>query len=194
MADTETSIGFEHAYEGIDSILATVKGKIKTSPENSAAMASPQEVDKVIMELLTKKKLPATQENYNKAITTTAHLVQIGATSPKFASSRQISDYGIDLKAGDLRDACNKVGITVRKYARGIRDVVIKIANNLNIEGNLAKNYKLENPNCDKQDLIWVSDFQTFSDNTSMPEHVSSWLLLNYKARFRPTKDKETTT
>ena len=50
------------------------------------------------------------------------------------------------------------------------------------------KGYKLENPSCDKQDLVWVSDFQTFSENPSMPENVRTWLLNNYRNRFRPVK------
>jgi hypothetical protein len=138
--------------------------------------------------LITKKKLPKTQENFNKTLVTAAHLVQIGATSPKFAATRMIPDYGVDIRVGELRDACSKAGITVRKFARGIRDTVVKVAQKHQIEGNLAKGYKLENPDFDKQDLAWVSDFQTFSDNPSMPDNVRTWLLENYRNRFRPTK------
>jgi hypothetical protein len=71
-----------------------------------------------------------------------------------------------------LKEACNGVGITPQKFAREIRDFILKIAAEFNLEGNLSKKYKLENPNCDKQDLIWVSDFQTFLENPSMPDHV----------------------
>ena len=99
-----------------------------------------------------------------------------------------VTDYGVEVKVSDLRDACSKAGITVRKYARGIRDQVIKVAQKHQLEGNLAKGYKLENPSCDKQDLVWVSDFQTFSENPSMPENVRTWLLNNYRNRFRPVK------
>lgn len=67
-----------------------------------------------------------------------------------------------------------------------VRDDVIKVAVKHGIEGNLSKNYKLENPGFEEQDLIWVSDFQTFSDNPAMPEHVKHWLLENYRNRFRP--------
>lgn len=128
------------------------------------------------------------QENFNKVFTTSAHLVQIGATSPKFASTRMITDYGVEGKTSDLRESCSRARITVRKFSRSIKNVVIKVATQLNIEGNLAKNYKMEFPTCDKQDLIWVSDFQTFSDNPAMPDQVKTWLLQNYKNRFRPEK------
>jgi hypothetical protein len=77
-------------------------------------------------------------------------LVQIGAISPKFAASRIISNYGIDVRAGDLREARSKNQLTVRKFARGIRDQVIKVAQRFGIEGNLAKNSKLENLGFDK--------------------------------------------
>jgi hypothetical protein len=97
-----------------------------------------------------------------------------------------VTDYGIDLKVLELRNACKTAGITVRKLARGIRDDVIKVAMKHGIEGNLSKNYKLENPNFDPQDLIWVSDFQTFSENPAMPENVRQWLLENYRSRFKP--------
>ncbi len=79
------------------------------------------------------------------------------------------------------------MGITARKFARGIRTIIIKVAKHDEIEGNLSKNYKLENPNFDQQDLVWVSDFQTFSEDPAMPEHVKTWLLENYRRRFRPT-------
>ena len=135
---------------------------------------------------MTNKKILLTQVNYNKVLATVAHLLQIGATSPKFASTKIISNYGVDIKAGNLREACSKNQIIVRKFARRIRDQIIKVAQRFNIEGNLFKNYKLENPGFDKQDLICVTDFQTFSNNDAMPEHVKAWLLENYRHRFRP--------
>lgn len=177
-----TNVGLENIGD-LDTILSNVKSKVTNE---SGAVASPEDIDNTIKSILLAKKIPPTQENYNKVLLSTAHLVQIGATSPKFAATRIISDYGLDIKAGDLRDACNKNGTTVRKYARGIRNTVIKLASNFGLEGNLSKSYKLENPGCDRQDLIWASDFQTFSDNEAMPESVRLWLLDNYRRRFKP--------
>jgi hypothetical protein len=181
-------VGYGNVGEGIDNLLKVVK--VKNMNESSSAVATPQEIDGVIGSIMTLKKIPNTQDGYNKVIATTAHLVQIGATSPRFADSRLITDYGIEVRAGELKEACKRNGITVRKYARGIRDIVIKVASAYNIAGNLSKNYKLENPSCDSQDLIWVADFQTFSENPAMPEHVRTWLLQNYKNRFRPETNK----
>jgi len=168
-----TNVGLENIGD-LDTILNSVKSKVTNE---SGAVASPEDIDNTIKSILLTKKIAPTQDNYNKVLLSTAHLVQIGATSPKFAATRIISDYGLDIKAGDLRDACNKNGTTVRKYARGIRNTVIKVASNFGLEGNLAKSYKLENPGCDRQDLIWVSDFQTFSDNEAIPESIRLWLL-----------------
>lgn len=179
-------ISFNNAGRSFDQILETAR--VKTTAETNASVATPAEVDAIIKSILTAKKLPVTQENYNRVLATCAHFVQIGATSPKFATTRVILDYGIELKAGELREACNKNNTTTRKFARGIRDFVIKVATAFNLEGNLSKNYKLENPTCDKQDLVWVSDFQTFTDNPAMPDHVRTWLLENYRSRFRPNE------
>jgi hypothetical protein len=181
-------VGYESVGNGIDDLLK--ESVVKVSNESSSAVATPQEIDTVMNAIMTQKKIAQNQVNYNKTLLTTAHLVQIGATSPKFAESRMVTDYGFEIRAGDLKEACKKNGITVRKYARGIRDQVIKVASAYNISGNLAKSYKLENPSCDTQDLIWVSDFQTFSENPAMPDHVRTWLLQNYKNRFRPDINK----
>ena len=56
------------------------------------------------------------------------------------------------------------------------------------IEGNLSKGFKLDFPDYDPEHYPWVSDFQTFSDHEDMPEQVKSWLLDNYKSRFKPNK------
>lgn len=189
MAETKNedkNVGLGNVGDGIDKLLESTTSQ--KNMETSSAVATTTEVEQVVGTLITSKKLPNTQDSFNRVLVTTAHLVQIGATSPKFASTRMVPDYGVDIRVGDLRDACSKTGITVRKFARGIRDQVIKVAQKHQIEGNLAKGYKLENPSCDRQDLVWVSDFQTFSENPSMPENVRTWLLNNYRNRFKPVK------
>lgn len=174
-----------HNFGDIEGLLNSSNTRV--SNESSAAVATPEEVDTVILSILAAKKMGNTQENYNRILLTSAHLCQIGATSPKFAESRMVTDYGVNhLSAGELKGSCSKLKITTRKYARSIRDYIIKVSQRHSIAGNLLKNYKLENPGCDMQDLVWVADFQTFLENPTMPEHVRSWLLQNYKNRFRP--------
>lgn len=182
----EKNVGLNNVGDGIDKLLESTSSQ--KNVETSSAVATITDIEQVVGHIVGTKRLPNTQDSFNRVLLTTAHLVQIGATSPKFAGTRMVTDYGVDIKVSDLRDACSKAGITVRKYARGIRDQVIKVAQKHQIEGNLAKGYKLENPSCDRQDLVWVSDFQTFSENPSMPENVRTWLLNNYRNRFRPVK------
>lgn len=182
--NVENKVGFDNVGDGIDKLLN--ESLVKISNDSSAAVATPKEIDAVLSMIMASRKIPNTQDGYNRTLLTCAHLVQIGATSPRFAESRMVTEYGVEIKAGDLKISCNKIGITPRKFARGIRDYVIKVATKHGIAGNLSKNYKLENPNCDLQDLVWVADFQTFSENPAMPDHVQKWLLQNYKNRFRP--------
>jgi hypothetical protein len=132
------------------------------------------------------KKLPLTQQNFNKAFASACHLCQEGATSPKFSEKKKVTLYGIDLKVEEPRQAWNLHKITVRKLARGLQNDIIRVASTRLMETNLHKLEKLENPNYDKQDRVWVSDFQTFNDNASMPDHVRIWLFENYRNRFRP--------
>jgi hypothetical protein len=119
-------------------------------------------------------------------LATVGHMCQIGGTSPKLAESRKVPDYGMNITVGNVRESCKKAGTTLRKVARALRDLIIKIGQNHYIEGNLSKSYKLDNPNCDLQELVWVSDFQRFSDNAAIPTQVREWLLENYKKRVRP--------
>jgi hypothetical protein len=176
-------IGMGSIGDGIDTILNNVQ--VKPSIGAGTGIASEQEIDTTMKTILINKKIPLNQENFNKTVVTVCHMVQEGATSPKYAESKMVPNYGLYFKVGDLRAACKSSGITVRKLARGLKDEIIKIAARYDIEGNLAKNYKLDNPQFDPQDLIWVSDFQTFSENPAMPQKVKEWLLDNYRNRFR---------
>jgi hypothetical protein len=47
-----------------------------------------------------------------------------------------------------------------------------------------AKSYKLKYPNASREELYYVSDFQTFADLPEMPDRVREWLLTNFKDRF----------
>lgn len=157
----------------------------KPMETGSNAVATKEEVNSVVKEITKLKGWPLNKETYSRTLCTISHMVQDGATSPKQSDTKKVTEYGLDLKVGELRQACKKVGITVRKLARGIRKPVIEVAKTFQLEGNLAKSYKLQNPLYEEQDLIWVSDFQTFSKDPSMPEHVRKWLLANYNTRFR---------
>jgi hypothetical protein len=152
----------------------------------NSGVASRQQIEALVRYVLTAKKLAVTQENFNKVLASACHLAQEGATSPKFAENRAVSILWSHSFFGELRDACKKANVTVRKLARGLKDEIIKVATRHRIEGNLSKMYKIENLNYSPQELVWVSDFQTFNDNPAMPEPVRIWLLENCRNRFKP--------
>jgi hypothetical protein len=179
-----SSVGFDQAEAGIDQILENTRLKLRQG--TGTGVADHTEIDKVIKDILKQKNLVESQENYNRILCSCALHCQQGATSPKYADSRMVVEYGISLKVSEMRAALKAAGITARKFARGIRNVIIKVAKSYLVEGNLSKAYKLENPNFDQQDLVWVSDFQTFNEDPAMPVHVKEWLLDNYRRRFRP--------
>ena len=179
------AIGFEAAENSIDQVL--IKATPVTRQGSGTGVADPREIDKVIYEIARMKGWGMDLELYNRILASAALLCQQGATSPKFADSRVAPEYDVYLKVSEFRAALKVTGITARKFARGIRGIIIKVARLHGLEGNLSKSYKLEVPNADAQDLIWVSDFQTFSDDPAMPEGVRQWLLENYRTRFRPS-------
>lgn len=179
-----SNIGFENIQDGIEEVLNESKFTSKTG--SGTGVASTEEINICITHILDTKKKTYSQKNYNQVITAAAHLLQEGATSPKYADTKKSVEYGIEVKVSELRAGCKAAGITPRKLARGLKDVIIKVAAKHNIEGNLSKNYKLENPGYDPQELIWVSDFQTFTENPAIPENVKEWLLENYRGRFKP--------
>lgn len=159
---------------------------LQSNPGMGFDRASNSQVNSILKGLLSKYGEPLNKESFARITVTVSHMCQVGVTSPKFAETRVFDDYGIPVKVLDLRAECKKTGTTVRKLARALRDRIILVAQRYNLEGNLAKVYKLENPNFDSQDLVWVADFQTFSKNPAMPEHVSQWLIKNYRNRFKP--------
>lgn len=183
-SENAQKIGFEQAESGIDQILNERQPIIKQSA--GTGVADQTEINLVITGIIKMKNLPATQEYYNRALASCALHCQQGVTSPKYADSRIVVEYGIQLKVSEMRAALKSANVTARKFARGIRNIIIKVAKYNLVEGNLSKAYKLENPGFDQQDLVWVSDFQTFNEDPAMPKHVKEWLLENYRKRFRP--------
>nr|AWI68237.1 hypothetical protein [Pediastrum angulosum] len=181
----KTPVGLDGMSDGLEKILESTS-IITQQPQVNSGVASKQEIETVVMDIIAAKKLSPTQENFNKILASVCHLAQEGATSPKYAENRKVEMYGVSLKVGELRNSCKKVGVTVRKLARGLQNEIITVAKRHNIEGNLSKSYKMENPNYNRQDLIWASDFQTFNENPAMPESVKIWLLENYRSRFKP--------
>lgn len=179
------------ATRGLDAAMAADTNKISVETPNSG-IATHNEINKVITTILDSKKISKNERNFGAILTGISILCQQGATSPKCSQNKNIKIAGIEIKVSDITSACKNSGITTRKLARGIASQVLRVAGHYGIEGNLAKTYKLENPDYEKQDLIWVSDFQTFSEDPAMPSHIREWLLNNYNTRFKASKSSNT--
>lgn len=147
-------------------------------------MATDATLHSVCTEVLNSLGVAESDININKVKLSVAVLSQEGATSPKFKEGRMCSLFGINVTFSILRKACGKNSTTVRAIARSLRKEALDVAFNFGIEGNLSKSYKLDNPDANISDLIWVSDFQSFSNDPAMPDHVRHWLLNNYSKRF----------
>jgi hypothetical protein len=153
---------------------------------DSKSMLSPEETTSVITNVMTILKVPNTPENVIKTTATVCVMLQSGATSRKFEENKIFESYGIPMTAKNLKTSLAKVSTshTPRKLARSLRDQILLVATANGIPGNLSKKFMLENPNHDSSDLIWVSDFQSFTNNPNMPDIVRFWLQKNYSSRF----------
>lgn len=60
-------------------------------------VATPKEINVVIVDIMLTTKIPMNQENFHRVYVSVYHMVQIGATSPKFAETRKITDYGLKI-------------------------------------------------------------------------------------------------
>lgn len=76
----------------------------------------------------------------------------------------------------------------MRRLGRALRDEVLQAVEYFQVEGNLSKSYLVDNPKAQFDELIWGSDFQTFTDNPAIPENVRIWLIPNYNKRFGANK------
>lgn len=112
----------------------------------------------------------------------TCILLQKGGTATGMKSSASCTFKTAKVTKKELNEACNSAKITPRKLARALSSKIANISLILDIPGNQSKNYRLDNPNCTSEDLVWASDFQTF--NPECPEQIRNWLVTNYKRRF----------
>jgi hypothetical protein len=69
-------------------------------------------------------------------------------TFPKFATTRMVTNDGVEVEVGDFWDAFNKASIIVilKKYACSIRDHIIEVVMRFQIEPNLAKRIQIRKP------------------------------------------------
>lgn len=168
--------------------------KAKQDPNalsRSGGVSSREEIDNVVTKILKDKNdIEPTAKNKAAVKLAIAILAQEGATSPKFAISRNRTFGDITVYVKDVTAAAHANNTTFRRLARGLRNLAVEASTELTIEGNLAKAYRLEHPSAQFQELVWASDFQTFTDNKAMPDNVHAWLLQNFANRFKPKTNK----
>lgn len=155
-----------------------------SSNDNPANAATPLQVDEVINKVKTAYKYADSDINSIRA--NICALLQNGATSPKFDQNKSYDLLGdsklVEVKV--LKKACTDVAsnLTLRKLARGLREDIVVVAQKTDMPGNLSKRFLVDCPDATIDELVWVSDFQTF--NNQAPDRVKSWLMSNFQNRF----------
>lgn len=154
---------------------------------SSPSIATRDEIEGVITNIIKDRKLIDDAEGItrNKIRLNMGVLLHQGATSPKCDKNKISNYWNFNLSVRTLDSAISKIpGLTARKVARGMRREITAIAQRTGLPGNLSKRYRINFPLADAKELVWVSDYNTFSDDPSMPENVRKWLAENLKARF----------
>ena len=105
---SSNKVGFEQADKGMDQILENKKSKPKQ--DASTGVANQTEVDSIIKHIMKSKEIPETQESYNRVLAWCALHCQQGTTSPKYADSRMVVEYGVNIKVVEMRAALKAVG------------------------------------------------------------------------------------
>jgi hypothetical protein len=155
--------------------------KKKRQEEGSVGQLTETQKGRVVEDLCV-----ATKGGETDVMIVIAILLQKGATSKKQLAKVTEEWNDVKISTGMLRNACSSHKVTVRKLARAISSDVIGIMKSMKehaYPGNLAKRYLLENPDAKIEELIWVSDFQTF--NPECPEKIKEWLTKDFNERFK---------
>jgi hypothetical protein len=163
----------------------------KTTAPN---MATPEQVEAINKRILENMKAEVNQVNLFASKACTCALLQMGAASPKFDVNKSYTVGSITVDTKSIRKAISDIdsSVTTRKLARALRDDIALMAEKNGILGNLSKSYLLQHPTAQSSELIWASDFQTFNQNSRIPNNVSEWLLQNYNNRFDKSNNKST--
>jgi hypothetical protein len=185
------NISVEKELELADRILKETLLKGKRAEKQTAGYVSDTVMENVVKNILINKKLPDTDENKVNVKLTIALLAQEGATSPRFTETRQLGVFGVTISVREIREECRRNNTTFRRLARSLANFAIKAAIAFDMDGNLAKSFQLAVPDATKEELIYASDFQTFSGDPALPPRTKTWLMTNFKNRFRGSTEKQ---
>ena len=128
-----------------------------------------------------------TPQNKDAVKASICELLQCGSCSPKFdqnCPSTVINDITITMKEVKVSLQSIDPSLTPRKLARSLRDDILIVAKAWGIEGNLSKRFKQQFPSATFNELVWASDFHTFTPNNAIPDDVKDWLIQNYTSRW----------
>lgn len=163
-----------------DASANTIFGAIEAM-EQTAGEASEETCDLIIKGIAKESKM--TEAN---ALIACACILQKGGTARNAPGTLRMTIDQNTVSLDSIRRHCRATKDTkVRQFARGIKDEIIDIMQYLGDkapEGNLAKTMRLDRY-VEKSEAVWCSDFQTYNENC--PESVRTWLVRNYKSRFR---------
>jgi hypothetical protein len=111
-------------------------------------------------------------------------LVQGGGTNKVTAQGMNFVYGEYTLNSKYLLDLINKYrkNSTIRQLARSLADEIAEIAINLDMEGDLANQMRMDHPEITPEQAAWCSNFQT--TNPNCPIEVRNWLVNNYRNRF----------
>lgn len=112
-------------------------------------------------------------------------LLQKGGSNKNATNTISVDYKKYTLQASKLLEAIKtfKTNGTIRQYARGMADIIATVALELEIEGDLANQMRLQKPDITTEEAVWCSNFQT--RNPKCPESVRKWLRENLESRFR---------
>lgn len=181
----------------IDELIAKAKAKgaVGTQTEGTCPADVVSDIMVTIGKIIGMPDSHITEESLNAIMLTTAVLFQKGATSVKAKQSLSCDSFGYgQVTNGVLQQAILKVAkernlvIRPRQVARAMAPLILKVSKELNIAGNLSKSFIQDNPNYNRDDLVYASDIFTFVTDGSIPDEISTWLISNYKKRFGKTQ------
>lgn len=137
---------------------------------------------KVLTTLEQKKNLNG---DINLAMALITGVVQNGGSNRNAGTNISFSIDNKSLNASELQNIIQTTekNATTRQFCRTMADEIQEFAEMLKIEGDLAKQMRINYPKMSDEESIWCSNFQT--TNPNCPESVRKWLVENYQKRFR---------
>jgi len=153
-----------------------IKG-LKIDTKKTSGTCTSDQSTKVIEEICTILKLDFNDKTHRSiAFVLTAAVCQKGGTNKNVkitTASQTIGEHTLSVKT--LREICEKHKITPRQWARFNATQIYKVSAMLDIEGDLARQMKLYNPNITRDQEYWASNFQT--QNPECDDQVRKWLI-----------------